>query len=209
MANNNFPDIPGNSLSGLTTKQNSEEKTSYDAPEKVIKGYRKPKGKILKKFIPDDDIPDIETYLRIKLNDIFDTVILPNAKTLLVKSFAMLIGGDARNADIQSGGGIPKVSYDKAWQGGTPVKSLPQKKSFVLYQDVYFKSKDELDEFRNVIEGIYNDQGFITVLQFMNHAGFETYPEQSNYGWTSLSGMVFKYTIDGWMAKMPYPSPLY
>lgn len=95
---------------------------------------------------------------------------------------------------------IPKVSY---------AEMAKNRKNIVLYKDIILSSEDRCKTFKEMVTALFNDQnGYITVLQYMNLAGEETFPTQNNYGWTSLNGFNYRWTIDGWLVSMPYPVPL-
>ena len=91
---------------------------------------------------------------------------------------------------------VPKVSYET-------------KNNKPIYDDIYLSSEESCKQFKTMISDLFDAQGgYITVLQYMNIAGKDTRPEQSNYGWTSLNGFNYRYTFDGWLVKMPWPVPL-
>lgn len=95
---------------------------------------------------------------------------------------------------------IPKVSYE-------------QKSIKPIYNDVDFRSEKQCLEFMEAIRKLFDDQGFVTVLQYMDQAGRDIRPEQNNYGWYSLAGMDYKRTrfypgCSRWEVKMPFPIPL-
>ena len=98
----------------------------------------------------------------------------------------------------------PKITYDSKY---------PLKK-YTIYEDVWFKTSKECEEFKERVINIYDAQeGYITVLQYMNLAGEETHADQDNYGWYSLNSFSYvyeksKHNGKHWHVSMQWPMPL-
>ena len=200
------PHIPGNSISGMNEGIEKKEKIA-PLPDSM-KARSKPK-KGLTKYIVPEDVPDLKAYWDICKENIINTLIVPNVKNILINAFSIIVGGDPIRKSGTPGEILPKVSYDKQYNSATRSVSSTSTRSYVMYEDLYFPSKESCLRFKDIIEGLFDEQGgYITVLQYMNHAGRPTHPEQQNFGWTSLADFEYKYTVDGWMVKMPYPKAL-
>lgn len=202
------PYIPGNSIKDLTN-QRKVEKSYEKLPENMKAIGKKKKGRILSWILPED-IPDIQTYLRTVTDGIMRNIVVPYIQKALSDSFNTVIGINPANKPINRNGGglLPKVSYNQQYGYSSPVTAT-NKKSYIMYQDIYLGSENACKEFKRMITDLFDDQGgYISVLQYMDIAGEETFPEQQNYGWTSLNGFGYRYTVDGWLVSMSYPVPI-
>lgn len=209
-----IPDIGSNSISGMTNKKR-EEKTDYTVMSTAASASspKKEKGKgwLLNLILPED-VPDIMTYLKMRKDDIIKYVIWPKIRDGLIESFTAILGASF-NGKQSSQRTISRVSYESKYQQvGSTRSSEPMKMAnpkYSIYENLGFDSADEADEFMGLVEDLFDDQnGYITVLQFYNIARRQTSPEQSNYGWLSLSGMKRIYSAGRYYVDMPWPVPL-
>lgn len=103
--------------------------------------------------------------------------------------------------------------YQRVSYADIPKVCYAQKSIKPIYNDVDFRSEKQCLEFMEAIRKLFDDQGFVTVLQYMDQAGRDIRPEQHNYGWYSLADMDYKRTrfypgCSRWEVKMPFPVPL-
>ena len=200
--------VPGNSIKDLN-KPKKVEKSYEKLPENMKAIGKKKKGRILSWILPED-IPDIQTYLRLVTDGIMRNTVVPYIQKALSDSFNTIIGmGPSNKSGSRMGGGLlPKVSYQQYGGYSNPTPAT-NKRSYIMYQDIYLNSEEACKQFKRMITDLFDDQGgYISVLQYMDIAGEDTFPEQRNYGWTSLNGFGYRYTVDGWLVTMSYPTPL-
>ncbi len=204
------PYIPSNSIKDLTKPKKVEN--NYEKLPDTMKAIGKKKKSKLLSWILPDDIPDVKTYLRSQTDSIMKYIVWPYIQKALSDSFNAVIGINTANRQtgIKGGGILPKVSYNQYSNNNfSNMPTSSNKKSYIMYQDIYLKTEEACKEFRRMIGDLFDSQGgVITVLQYMDIAGEETFPEQNNYGWTSLNGFNYRYTIDGYLVSMSYPISL-
>lgn len=202
--------IPSNSINkNFGVGKQREKKTDYDVLPEDMRAIKKKKSAFLSYILPED-VPDIKTYLNSQKDNLIRYIILPKVQQILMDSFATVIGmGNQVRRDNGNSGQIARVSYNKQYNYQNIPTNVTQKRTPVIYQDIYLNSERACTEFKERVSGLFDDQGgFITVLQYMDIAREDTFPEQNNYGWTSMNGFKYRYTVDGWLVTMPYPQPL-
>lgn len=209
-----IPDnIPSNSINKNFGNGKQEPPKEYRKLPDNMQAKPKKKGYLLSMILPDD-IPDVKTYLMSQRDSLIKYILLPKIQQILLESFSTIIGLGGQVKSNNSGGGlIPKVSYNRNNYNyqSIPMNSPPKGRSYTLYQDILLPSEESCKEFKEIIRDIFYDQGYVQVLQYMNSAGLQTYPDQANFGWTAVSqidDMHWRYTVDGWLVIMPKPNPL-
>ena len=210
-----FPDnIPSNSISKNYGENKRQEKKDYKVLGADMKAREKKKGPLMKYILPED-VPDVSAYLKSQKDYLIRYILIPKIQQVLADSFLTIIGlGGQVKTDNRGGGLLPKLSYNSNGNqyNYQKIPQNTQQKKTVMYQDIYLPSEAACKEFKELVQGLFYDQdGFISVLQYMDIAGKGTFPEQNNYGWNSVSQIEqfkYRYTVDGWLVTMPYPQPL-
>ena len=214
---NDIPEIRSNAVNSLNNSNNKQkEKTDYQKmPSSTSSTARKKKDKPwpLNLILPED-VPDIWTYLKLKKDDIIQYVVWPKIQDILLDSFSTILGVNITKRN-SSPGTLQHVSYDQKYRNigsnisrssGEPMRAMSPRYS--MYENIGFDTSDEADLMMHLVDDLFNDQGYITVLQFYNIAQRPTSPEQNNYGWLSISSMKRIYSGGRYYVDMAWPIPL-
>ncbi len=205
-------DIPNNSFRSTTQSKRVEKQDYSVMPEgttSVTASKEKRKGKLMSLILPED-IPDISTYIQKQGLSILQNIVWPKIREIMIDSFTTVLGGKSSGRSSGSIQTISRVSYDQSYRSSnnyskpTPRQVPPRP----FYEDIGFDDPEIADDFMELVEDLFYDQGYISVLQFYNIAKRPTTPEQSNYGWKSINGMKRVYSHGIYYIDMPYPTPL-
>lgn len=206
-----IPEIAPNSYKSGAAKQ--KEVTNYQvmptSANAISKKTKKKSKKILSLILPED-IPDLTTYIENQADDIVRYVIWPKIRDMLIDSFSSLLGGGVRRTNTLSSGGISRVSYDTKYRGAgiLPRSNIEARRQYSLYENIGFNNPADADLFKQLVTELFDDQGYIKVLQYYNIANRSTTPEQNNYGWYSLNGMRVYFEDGMYWVDMPWPVPI-
>lgn len=175
--------------------------------EKVVSGPVKLKKKSgitkLTDNIIAEDAKNVKTYI---LTD----VLLPGIKKaifdIVTGGIEMLIYGTTGK---HKGGSLgSKVSYRNYYERRDDRSDDSRSRTRFDYDEIVFPSRGEAEAVRDQLVDIIAKYGFATVSELYDMID-ETAPYTSNrYGWTNLRNAEVQRVRDGYIIKLPKPSPI-
>ena len=178
--------------------------------ESVVKSPVKKKepSKIVKFFRPfiSDDVTTLRSYIWLD-------VIVPAVKKLIldiIKNGAdVAIMGKASKASTSSN--LPKVSYDKASQGGSTTMMLPRSTGN-YFTEIIFNTREDAEEVLRNMRDLLRIQRRVTVHQMYDLAGVPCDFTWEKYGWMDLGSAEVISTQNngeiGYMIRLPRAIPV-
>lgn len=106
-------------------------------------------------------------------------------------------GGKSRQSDSH-------VSYDSQYRRNSQVHR-PITRPAYDYQEVVWSSRAEAERLLRVMNAILREYKVVTLLDYNDEVGYQTYPGQSHYGWIRLDSARVERTYDGWVVVLPRP----
>ena len=199
-------------------KSNSHKAKEENLPdkkkvEKVIKGDVKTKKKSssqkLAEVFISEDITNVRSY-------IFSDVLIPALKDTLYEAvtsgLSMLLGGEGGSIGFNRSSSKSKESYNKYYKSSSRTGSTSTRSgqnSRYKYDDILFDSRGEAEEVLDVLTGLIEEYGMVSLLDFHDAVGVPSNYTDDKYGWCDLrTAAIAGNRSSGYIIKMPRIMPL-
>ena len=142
------------------------------------------------KFIWEMLVPRLQSFLYDGWNDVGDVLFQG--------------GGRSRQNGYHT-------SYDSMYRGANTSARRADENQYSYrgvynYQEVVYRQRSQAERLLRTLTDILARYGVITLLDYNEEVGNQTYPSQVNYGWISLNTARIDRTYDGgWVLVMPRP----
>ena len=145
-----------------------------------------------------------EGFAGIKERIIWD-MFVPRMQDFLHSSWEDI--GDAVFSDGRPRKSTSHVSYDRMYQAdrSTNRRSRSISRAAYDYEEAVFSNRSEAERLERVLKDILRNHHVVTLLDYNEEVGYQTYPEQRYYGWINLDTARIERTFDGYVLVMPRP----
>lgn len=201
----NIEDLPSNSR--RSKEQEAPASDERPIKEKVISG----KAKVAKKggvgkmadLLCLQDIREVGEY-------VFKDVFIPNVKKVFKEVVDNTIDALFYGKVEKPSGGTnaSRVNYNAAYRtyNEPPVRSATARPGYV-FENVTLETRSDAEEVLASLKDIIDRYGICSVADLYDITGMDSKPTDSNYGWSDLERATIVRTVDGYLLKLPKPSP--
>ena len=206
----NIEDLPPNSNRSRTVEE-APEPVKKKVVKKVVNGeVRKAKKSGIRRLAEALDLEDLASVKDYVLGD----VVVPKAKEL-VKSVVdngidMLFYGRPERRE-QSATNAGRVSYQSYYKNPKPapvVRSDDRRSNSYVFENITLASRADAEEVLDSMNEMLDLYDIVSVADLYDLVGIEGQHTDNNYGWTDLSRATVVRTSDGYLLKLPKPSPI-
>lgn len=176
--------------------------------EKVVKGTVKTKKKTGASKLADifisEDVSNVKSYI---FMDVLVPAIKKAVSDIVTDGIEMILyGGTGRGKKTSSGS---KVSYSKYYEKKDE-RHYDSAKARVRFDfdEIIFESRAEADAVRLQMLDVLDRYDVVTVADMYDMADLPQPYTSNKYGWTNIRSAEPIRVRDGWILKLPKPSPI-
>ncbi len=193
-------------------KSREEQDTSLSTKkmEKVISGTAKTKRKNdIQKFADvfiSEDVNNVKSYI---LMDVLVPAIKKAISDIVTNGIDMILYGESGKTKRNTS--ASKVSYRSYYEGGNTRRdyNTPKNRSGFDYDDIVFETRGDAESVLDAMNEALSQYDNVSVLDLYDLANIPTdnYAGR-NYGWTNIEGCKVVRVRDGYILKLPKPTPI-
>lgn len=198
----------------LSNSHKSKEGGKENVPEKrvgkVISGTAKSKKKNeIQKFADvfiSEDVDNVKSYI---LMDVLVPAIKKAISDIVTNGIDMILYGEAGRAKKNSS--ASKVSYQKYYDSGGMKRDYGSARSKTSYEydELLFETRGDAESVLDAMNEIIAQYDVVSVADLYDLANISNDNYAANkYGWTDIAGCRAVRVRDGYILKLPKPTPL-
>lgn len=192
------------------SKEERKETISEKRIEKVTSGMVKPKKKTeMQKFanvFVSEDVNNVKSYI---VMDVLVPAIKKAISDIVTNGIDMILYGEAGRSKKNSS--ASKVSYQKYYDGGSPKKDYAAQKSRTSYEynELLFETRGDAESVLDAMNEIIAQYDVVSVADLYDLADVPNDNYAANkYGWSDIGGCRAVRVPEGYVLKLPKPTPL-
>lgn len=199
----NLKEFPSNSYKSKE-KENDDKTVNEEKKkiEKVVVGQVKTRkksglGNMIGNFV-SEDAHHIKSYL-------FKDIVIPTVKKTISEVVDMVLFGKSK----RSGSNMPRVSYRSFYDEPRNRYNEESRVSSVYnYDDIILESRGEAEEVLSQMIEILDTYDNVSVADLYDLVGLTGKFTDNRYGWTNLRTAEVVRVREGYMLKLPRPTPI-
>lgn len=185
------------------SKEERKESIPKKHVEKVISGTVKSKKKSeMQKFADvfiSEDVNNVKSYI---VMDVLVPAIKKAISDIVTNGIDMILYGEA-------GKSKKNVSYQKYYNGGKKDYATPKSQTSYEYDELLFETRGDAESVLDAMNEIIAQYGVVSVADLYDLANvFNDNYAANKYGWTDIAGCRAVRVRDGYILKLPKPTPL-
>lgn len=192
------------------SKEEEKKNVSEKKLEKVISGTVKPKKKNEMRRLADvfisEDIDNLKSYI---LLDVFIPTIKKAISDIVTNGIDMILYGESGKTKKNSS--ASKVSYQKYYDNGGVRRdyTTPKNRSSFEYDELLFETRGDAESVLDAMNEIIAQYEVVSVADLYDLADVCNDNYAANkYGWSDIGGCRAIRVKDGYILKLPKPTPL-
>lgn len=173
--------------------------------EKVISGTVKSKKKSeMQKFADvfiSEDVNNVKSYI---VMDVLVPAIKKAISDIVTNGIDMILYGETGKSKKNS-----KVSYQKYYDSGKKDYTAPKSRTSYEYDELLFETRGDAESVLDAMNEIIAQYEVVSVADLYDLANVSNDNYAANkYGWTDIAGCRAVRVRDGYILKLPKPTPL-
>lgn len=190
------------------SKEERKELIPEKRVEKVISGTVKSKKKSeMQKFANvfiSEDVKNVKSYV---VMDVLIPAIKKAISDIVTNGIDMILYGEAGKSKKTST--ASKVSYQKYYDGGKKDYASAKNRTSYEYDELLFETRGDAERVLDAMNEIIARYDVVSVADLYDLADVSNDNYAANkYGWTDIAGCRAVRVNDGYILKLPKPTPL-
>lgn len=190
------------------SKEEQKDLVPEKRVEKVISGTVKPKKKSeMQKFADvfiSEDVNNVKSYI---VMDVLVPAIKKAISDIVTNGIDMILYGEAGKSKKNST--ESKVSYQKYYDSGKKDYTAPKSRTSYEYDELLFETRGDAESVLDAMNEIIAQYEVVSVADLYDLANVSNDNYAANkYGWTDIGGCRAVRVRDGYILKLPKPTPL-
>ena len=176
--------------------------------EKVISGTVKSKKKSeMQKFADvfiSEDVNNVKSYI---VMDVLVPAIKKAISDIVTNGIDMILYGETGKSKKNST--ASKVSYQKCYDSGKKDYTAPKSRTSYEYDELLFETRGDAESVLDAMNEIIAQYEVVSVADLYDLANVSNDNYAANkYGWTDIAGCRAVRVRDGYILKLPKPTPV-